>query len=258
MRKLPSECESYVNPLILVVFHSDLELSAVCEKLEEKVNLSLYLQFSPWHIWSCFLLYVKSYKKRRISPHTCGCPCQDLKASFSCICEYWISRTCGFAISDLLLLPSSMWKATRRVNLSYVQFSMSDLKLLLCIWISCTCGFPFRICCFFRPVCEKMQEEWISHTYLWFFSFHIWSFFLYVNILYLRFCHFRSEAFFLYVKNCKSDIWYGTLQYVILYSIVLCLSFGARRREIRLFGFYTYHYWKLFSLIENFGFVRSC
>lgn len=143
-------------------------LPPVCEKLQEEENLSSYLWLSM----------------------------SDLKASFSCICEYWISCTCGFAISDLLLLPSGMWKATRRVNLSYVQFSMSDLKLLLCMWISCTCGFPFQICCFFCPVCEKMREEWISHTYLWFFSFHIWS-------------------FFLYVKNCKYDIWYGTLQCVI-------------------------------------------
>lgn len=159
MWKLPSECEVMWILSYLWFSISDLELSAVCEKLQEKVNLSLYLQFSPCHIWSCFLLYVKSYKKRRISPHTCGCPCQ-------------------------------IWKL-----LSPVYVNIGYLVLVV---------LPFQICCFFLPVCEKLQEEWIFHMCS--SPCQIWSFFSVCEYLVFVVFHFRSVASsVLYVKRCKSE-----------------------------------------------------
>ncbi len=170
-------------------------LPPVCEKLQEEENLSSYLWLSMSRFESFFLLYMwildisylwfchfrsvaSSFRYVKSYKKSESFVCAVLHVRFEASSLYVNILYLWFSISDLLLLLSCMWKDARRVNLSYilVVFFISHLKLL--------------------PVCEKSYKKSESLIDACCFPFQI-------------------RSFFLYVKNCKSDIWYGTLQCVI-------------------------------------------
>jgi hypothetical protein len=107
-----------------------------------------------------------------------------------------------------------------------------------CMWISCTCGFA-------------ILDLKLSSC--------MWKNYKKSDSLIDACCFpFQIRSFSLYVKNSKSDIWYGTLQYVICIPLFfVCLLEHEVEKSDSLGS--THIIIEIRSVWLNFfGFVRSC